>query len=104
MYFDQRTGAPHAVCWSKSFFDAKTTFSVNFYHKMFRKPQKVTIKHVKKGVYQRLGVTFFVYFVPLVTKNVVLASEILFQPGNGRWSLVEIHNKYHFSSRIKHLR
>ena len=39
------------------FFDAETTFSINFYHKMFKKPQKVTIKHVKKGVHQRLGVT-----------------------------------------------
>ena len=26
VYFDQRTGAPHAVYWLKSFFDAKTIF------------------------------------------------------------------------------
>ena len=26
VYFDQRTGAPHAVCWSKSIFNAETTF------------------------------------------------------------------------------
>ena len=42
---------------AKFFFDAKTTFSVNFHHKMFKKPQKVTIKHLKKGVLKRLGVT-----------------------------------------------
>ena len=28
MYFDQRTGAPHTICWSKSFFWCKTTFYV----------------------------------------------------------------------------
>ena len=26
MYFDQQMGAPHTVRWSKSFFNAKTTF------------------------------------------------------------------------------
>ena len=40
VYFDQQTGAPHAVRWSKSFYDAKTTFSVNFYDKMFKKSKK----------------------------------------------------------------
>ena len=34
VYFDQRSGAPQAVCWSKSYFDVKTTFSANFYDKM----------------------------------------------------------------------
>ena len=74
-------------------FDAKTTFSINLYHKMFKKPQKITIKHVKKGAF----FYFFVYFAPLVTKNVVLASESLFRPANGLRStrlLVEIHNKH----------
>ena len=47
------------------FFDAKTTFSVNFYHKMFKKLQKETIKHVKKGVYQRLGVTLKRWLTPI---------------------------------------
>ena len=31
VYFDQLMGAPHAVCRLKSFFDAKTTFSI-FFH------------------------------------------------------------------------
>ena len=35
VYFDQQTGAPHAVRWPKSFFDAKTTFYVLFSHKMY---------------------------------------------------------------------
>ena len=29
VYLDQQMGAPHAVLWSKLFFEAKTTFSVN---------------------------------------------------------------------------
>ena len=29
VYFYQRTGAPHAVCWSKSIFNVKTTFWYN---------------------------------------------------------------------------
>ena len=40
---------------------------------------------------------FFVYFVPLVTENVVLESESLFRPANGvqsTRSLVEIHNSH----------
>ena len=61
---------------------------------MFKKPQKVTRKLVKKGVYQCLGVTLKCWLtpiswltpeenvVPLVTENVVLASESLFQPAN----------------------
>ena len=28
VYFDQRTGAPHAFHWSKYFFEAETTFSI----------------------------------------------------------------------------
>ena len=34
VHFDQKKGALHAVHWSKSIFDAKTTFHVNFHHKM----------------------------------------------------------------------
>ena len=40
---------------------------------------------------------FFVYFVPLVTEKVVLASESLFQPANDMRStrlLVKIHNRF----------
>ena len=40
VYFDQQTGAPHAVSWSKSFFDANTTFSANFYDKMLKNGKK----------------------------------------------------------------
>ena len=36
VYFDQPMGALHAVGWSKSFFGAKTTFSINFYNKMIK--------------------------------------------------------------------
>ena len=43
VYFDQQTGASHAVCWSKSIFNAKTTFCVLLSH----------------------------YFVPLVTEKFV---------------------------------
>ena len=32
VYFDQRTGAMHAVCWSKSIFNAKTSFCILFSH------------------------------------------------------------------------
>ena len=37
VYFAQQAGAPNAVPWSKSFFDAKTTFYLNFYDKMLKK-------------------------------------------------------------------
>ena len=32
---------------------------------MFKKPQKETLKHVKKGVYQRLGVTLKRWLTPI---------------------------------------
>ena len=36
VYFDMRTGALPAVHWSKSFFEAKTTFSFLFHHKCLK--------------------------------------------------------------------
>ena len=30
VYFDQQMGVPHAVHWSKSIFNAKTTFGILF--------------------------------------------------------------------------
>ena len=50
-------GAPHGVHWLKSIFDDKTIFYVLLSHKMYKMMQKITKKHIKKGVYQHLGVT-----------------------------------------------
>ena len=36
MYFDQQTGAPHAVCGRNQIFDAKTTFCIPLSHKMYK--------------------------------------------------------------------
>ena len=37
VYFDKRTGAPHAVGWSKSFFDAKSCFNAeNFFINQYK--------------------------------------------------------------------
>ena len=37
-------------------FEVKTTFNVLFSHKMYNMKQKITKTHIKKEVYQRLGV------------------------------------------------
>ena len=59
VYFDQQTGALHAIWYSNSIFcDDKTTFNVLFSHKMYNMNQKITKKNIMKGVYQHLGVTF----------------------------------------------
>ena len=39
-YFNQPTGAPHTVCWSTNFFDAKTSFSVFFPSQMEKRKKK----------------------------------------------------------------
>ena len=57
MNFNQRTGAPQAVCWSKKIFDAKTSFSVTN-RKKGKAAQKYAKTFNKRGVYQRLGVLF----------------------------------------------
>ena len=49
VYFEQPTGAPHTVRWSKSIFDAKTNFWVLLSHKMYFKNAKNNKKHVLKG-------------------------------------------------------
>ena len=40
VYFDQRIGAPHAVRWSKSFFEAKTTLKSIFTIKCLKNRKK----------------------------------------------------------------
>ena len=40
VYFDQQTGAMHAVHWLKSIFDDKTIFYVLLSHKMYKMTQK----------------------------------------------------------------
>ena len=65
-------GAPHAVRWSKSIFNAKTTVCVLLSHKMYKIMVKITKNLGFKG-----GLPAFrcYYFVRLVTEKVVLASE-----------------------------
>ena len=52
---------------------------------MFKKPQKETIKHVKKGVYQRLGVTLKRWLTPISwltpEENVIFLVKIVFSSG-----------------------
>ena len=63
VYFDQLTGAPHTVSWLKSFFDAKTSFSVFFRHKC-KKNAKITKKRVIKGGLPALSVIFKPRVIP----------------------------------------
>ena len=63
MYIDQRRGAPHVVCWLKSFVSALKQvflyFSITHRKKEKRKEStKITQKNMlKNGVHQRIGVT-----------------------------------------------
>ena len=57
VYFDQRSGAPHAVCWSKSFVSTLKQVFIYFPITKKRKAQKITRKTCKKGVYQGSGAT-----------------------------------------------
>ena len=45
------------VSGNQQLFEAKTTLYVLFSNKIYKIAQKITKKHVIKGVYQRLGVT-----------------------------------------------
>ena len=67
VYFDQQTGAPQAFRWSKSFFDAKASYSVFFPSQMEKKkgkPKKIQEKHFKYALSS---------FFPFVTEKLVLA-------------------------------
>ena len=44
VFFDQQTGAPHAVGLLKSIFDAKTTFWVLLSHKVYNITKKSCFK------------------------------------------------------------
>ena len=91
VYFDQQTGAPHTVSWSKSVFDIKKTFFILLSHKIYKIMQQITKTH---DVFVRLSFIFSL-FCSFSTWKCCLASKKLFQPANdmlSTHSLVEIHN------------
>ena len=85
MYFDQQTGALHAVSWTKSFFLRFNKFSHIFPSLTEEKKEKRKESHTKtcnkEGVYQGLDVYFLRYlfcFIQFMTKKdlkIVLASK-----------------------------